>query len=328
MSDYNQIVERTGLSAALNRPEYLNEIFEGTISQSAVLRMGRRLPNMARQKTEMTVLDSLPSAYFVSGDTGLKKTTKQAWKGKTLHAEELACIVPMPKAVLDDTDIQLSDISIRISEACAATIDDAVIFGNSLPNTWMTTTAGVSQSIVTGATAAGNTVESGSGIDLYDDILGTGGVFSKVEADRYRVDAWAANPLFASQYRHVRVDRTNTGAGMPLFVNNDGGGVARLDGIGGVIVDHEKWDDTQAVLIAGNSRQLVFAFRQELTFDLFDTGVINDDEGAIVYNLLQQDMVAFRAVMRIGVQIANPVHRGATVEANRYPFAVLTPAGT
>ena len=41
-------------------------------------------------------------------------------------------------------------------------------------------------------------------------------------------------------------------------------------------------------------------------------------------NLAQQDMVALRVVMRLGVQIANPVTRRKGKAG--YPFAVLEPA--
>jgi hypothetical protein len=44
-----------------------------------------------------------------------------------------------------------------------------------------------------------------------------------------------------------------------------------------------------------------------------------------VYNLAQQDMVALRAVMRIGWQVPNPINRVEETEANRYPFALLIP---
>lgn len=37
----------------------------------------------------MPVLDMLPIAYFVNGDTGQKKTTKQAWDKKFITAEEI-----------------------------------------------------------------------------------------------------------------------------------------------------------------------------------------------------------------------------------------------
>ena len=44
-------------------------------------------------------------------------------------------------------------------------------------------------------------------------------------------------------------------------------------------------------------------------------------------NLAQQDMVALRAVMRVGWQLPNPVNNVNTNAATRYPFAALLPAG-
>jgi hypothetical protein len=54
--------------------------------------------------------------------------------------------------------------------------------------------------------------------------------------------------------------------------------------------------------------------------------VIQDGTGAIVYNLAQQDMVALRAVMRLGWQVPNPITRLQTTTADRYPIAVYLPA--
>ena len=51
--------------------------------------------------------------------------------------------------------------------------------------------------------------------------------------------------------------------------------------------------------------------------------IIQNTDGSIAYNLAQQDMVALRCVMRLGVQIAIPATRRKGV--NGYPFAVLTP---
>jgi len=53
----------------------LFEIIQGVVTESAVLRMGCRLPNMSSNKYRMPVLDMLPMAYFVNGDSGQKKTT-------------------------------------------------------------------------------------------------------------------------------------------------------------------------------------------------------------------------------------------------------------
>jgi len=44
----------------------------------------------------------------------------------------------------------------------------------------------------------------------------------------------------------------------------------------------------------------------------------------IQYNLMQDDMVALRAVMRIGVALPNPINRANGTKSTRCQFAVLT----
>ena len=51
----------------------------------------------------MPVVSALPTAYFVSGATGLKQTTEVNWADVTLTAEELAVIVPVPQSAFDDS---------------------------------------------------------------------------------------------------------------------------------------------------------------------------------------------------------------------------------
>ena len=49
--------------------------------------------------------------------------------------------------------------------------------------------------------------------------------------------------------------------------------------------------------------------------------------GNILYNLMQNDMVALRAVMRLGWEIPNPINAYNVGLENAFPFAVYAPAG-
>jgi len=122
-------IDRTGAEALIPE-ERAREIIQGTVEQSAVLSMGRRLANMTTKQTKLPVLDSLPIAYFVDGDNGQKKTTKQAWDKKVIYAEEIAVIVPIPEAVLDDADYDIwGEVRPRVQEAFGKVIDEAVLKG-------------------------------------------------------------------------------------------------------------------------------------------------------------------------------------------------------
>ena len=85
------------------------------------------------------------------------------------------------------------------------------------------------------------------------------------------------------------------------------------------------FDKAEALLISGDFSQLVYSIRQDITFKLFTEGVVQNTDGSIAYNLMQNDMVALRAVMRLGWEIPNPVNAMAKDKAKRFPFAVLTP---
>ena len=82
-------------------------------------------------------------------------------------------------------------------------------------------------------------------------------------------------------------------------------------------------------MISGDFSQLAYSIRQDITFKLFDQGIIQDpDTGDILYNLMQNDMVALRAVMRLGWEIPNPINAMVPDKTKRCPFAILTGAAS
>ncbi|MFR4123076.1 MAG: phage major capsid protein, partial [Clostridium sp.] len=90
---------------ALIREQIVSTIFQDAPKQSVFMGMARKLPNMTSKQTRIRVLDFLPTAYWVDGDTGMKQTTRQAWDNVYLTAGELAVIVPIPEAVFDDAEM-------------------------------------------------------------------------------------------------------------------------------------------------------------------------------------------------------------------------------
>ena len=306
------IIDRSGADSLIPVQE-ANEIIQGTITQSAVLSRGRKLANMTSKQYKVPVLDMLPIAYFVNGDTGQKKTTKQAWDKKFIVAEEIAVIVPIPESVLDDSEYDIwAEVKPRVTEAFGKVIDGAVLFGTEKPSTWR-------DGVVATATKAGTVVTYGTGDDLYDKIMSEDGVIAKVEDCGYFVNGHMADISMRAKLRGLK--DTN---GNPIFKSDMQGSTNyALDGSPMNFPNNGAFDKSKAIMISGDFSQLVYAIRQDITFKLFTEGVVQNTDGTIAYNLMQNDMVALRAVMRLGWEIPNPINSLKTDKTKRCPFAVL-----
>ena len=280
------IIDRSGAEALIPTQES-NEIIQGAITQSAVLSRGRRLANMTSRQYKMPVLDMLPIAYFVNGDTGQKQTTKQQWDKKYITAEEIAVIVPIPEAVLDDSEYDIwAEVRPRITEAFGKVIDSAILFGVNKPTSWR-------NDVVATATAAGAIVTLGSADNLYDKIMSEDGVIAKVENCGYFVNGHMADISMRAKLRGLK--NTN---GDPLFKSDlQGSTQYALDGSPMVFPNNGAFDKSKALMISGDFSQLVYSIRQDITFKLFTEGVVQNTDGSIAYNLMQNDLVALRAVM-------------------------------
>lgn len=307
------IIDRTGAESLIPTQE-ANDIIQGVVTQSAVLSRGRKLPNMTSRQYRIPVLDMLPVAYFVNGDTGQKQTTKQAWDKKFITAEEIAVIVPIPESVLDDSEYDIwGEVRPRIVEAFGQKIDGAVLFGVDKPSTWR-------DDVVSTATTAGAVVALGSADPLYDKIMGEDGVIAKVEQSGYFVNGHMADISMRAKLRGLK--DTN---GNPIFKSDmQTGTTYSLDGSPMNFPNNGAFDKSKALMISGDFRQLVYSIRQDITFKLFTEGVIQNPDGTIAYNLMQNDMVALRAVMRLGWEIPNPINALQKDKTKRCPFAIMT----
>ena len=310
------IVNRTDLSGLIPEP-VTREIIQGVTEGSAVLQMGRRLPNMTSKTQTMNVLDMLPTAYFVNGDTGIKQTTKMKWDKKKIYAEEIAVIVPIPEAVLDDADYDIwGEVRPRLVEAFGKVIDSAILFGTNKPTSWR-------DSVLDTCKKAGSVVAATPYI--YDDIMAEGGVIAKVEESGYLV-----NGIMSAIQMRAKLRGLKDLNGVPLFKTDMQGATPyALDGSPMYFPRNGAFDTTKALMFAGDWTELVYSIRQDITFKIFDQGIVQDpSDNSIVYNLMQNDMVALRAVMRLGWEIPNPKSAYNDNIANPCPFAVYAPAGT
>jgi HK97 family phage major capsid protein len=294
---------------ALFEPDVMSEIIEGTVKQSAVLSMFRRLPNMTSNKMKMRVLDSLPMAYWVDAETnnGRKKLTKMAWDNKFITAEEIAVIVPIKEDVLDDANYDIwADVKPRIFEAFGKTIDNAVLTGVNKPK-------GFRADLLSSVLNAGAVVTQGADQTLYSAI---NDAMVKVEESGYNPTGLIGGVGVKGQFR-MMLDTS----GQPI-AGTEIGNLPKY------YVDNGAWDKDKALMVIGDFNQAVYSIRQDITYKILDQAIIQDPAtGEILYNLAQEDMVALRVVMRLGWEIPNPINALNPDEATRFPFATIAKNG-
>lgn len=316
MGDYDQSI--SGGDLAGNIPvEYVPEIMKGTTENSNAMRLASRLPDMPTATRIMPVLDSLPLAYFSSGEAALAKTTDVKWRNVTVTAEELNVIVPIPMTAFDDANQPIwPRVQPLIVQAAGKAIDAAVFYGTNKPASWPA-------AIVTAAAAVSDgthVVSLAAQDDMYEALLGEAGVLSKLEAEGFMATGHVAHTSMRGKLRSVR-----DAEGQPLFRN--GMNEATRYVLDGSPIDFPTNGSVVAgssLMISGQWTELVYAMRQDITWFVANQGVIQDGNGAIQFNLFQQRMVALMLTMRLGFALPNPVNALEPTEANRYPFAVLT----
>lgn len=300
---------------ALIEPQIQKAILQDVPKSSIFMQLAKKLPNMTSRQTKMRVLDLLPMSYWVDGDTGYKQTSRQAWDNVFMYAEELAVIVPIPEAILADSDIDiLGEVTPRVLESIGIRVDSAAIFGNNMPKSW-------GMSIIDRARIAGNNVKVESGQDYYDVILGEDGVFAKIEEMGYGVNGTVADLSMKAKLRGLRDSNKQ-----PIFKNDMQGATNyALDGTPMYFPENGAFDKSQAQMLAGDWSKAVYSIRQDIQTKILTESVIQDPVSKeIVYNLAQQDMIALRVTFRLGWALPNPATR---LDENREscPFAYLEP---
>jgi hypothetical protein len=191
-----------------------------------------------------------------------------------------------------------------------------VFFGTNAPSSFPT-------NITTATVNAGNAVTEGSAATAGGYFGDVDALYGKVEADGFDVTGWAGAVSAKSKLRTARDSQ-----GRKLDVGRVDGNVATLDGFDIAYPMRGLWPTASGSprLFGGDWGQFVVGVRQDITFKLLDQAVIQDNTGAIVYNLPQQDLRAIRLTFRVGWQVANTINNDQPTESARYPLgALLTP---
>lgn len=310
----------SGVTDPLVPQPLINEIIQELPTQCATLNLARQVP-MSTTTQRQPVLQLLPQAYFVNQgipDQGLKETTQQEWDNVDLVVEEIAAIVPVPDSYIADASIDIwGQLKPRLIEAIGKLIDQACLFGVGRPSTW-------SPAIVPASIAAGNRIVSGTGSDLPQDMAKLAELLTKEGISN--VSGWAVRPGF--KWRMIQT-RSGGATQIPIYQPDlqdaQGGNVY---GMPMREVNNGSWNPTIADLLLGDWSKAICGMRQDITFKMFDQGVLSDTSGKVIWNSMQQDGQAMRVVMRMAFATANPVTTLRPTLTNRYPFGILgAPAG-
>lgn len=309
MPNFSNIIGSADVSDAMLPDQIIDEIIKSAPQQSAILSRVRHIP-MSTKKAKQPVLNSLPMAYWVNGNPGLAQTTEADWKDAYITAEEIAAIVPIPRALLDDADVPLwEEVKPLLNEAVGGKVDAAGLFGTDKPESWP-------EGIVPAAIAAGNTVVRGTGKDLGVDIASLGEMLS---LQGYAMDGFASRPGMQWQLRGLR-----NAQGDPIYTQTLAG--APESGLYGWPlneVGNGAWDQTKAEIVGADWTKYVVGMRRDITYDIYKEGVISDENGKVVLNLMQQQCYALVVTARIGFACAKPKTR----LNGKYPAGVILPAG-
>jgi HK97 family phage major capsid protein len=300
---YDTIISRTDADALIPK-DVADQVIAAATQESAALSLFRNVQLSSKLAT-MPVLSALPISYWVNGDTGLKQTSEAAWAGVTLTAEELATIIPIPEAVVDDSSFDVwAELRPALAEAIAQTLDAAAIGGISKPASWPA-------AVVPAAIAAGNAVELGTATVEEGGVTGDlDSAFDLVEADGYTVTGIAAVSAMRGLLRKAR----------------DAGGNKLADvgsgQINGVPIEYMIAGTVPATTraVVGDFNLAVVGIRKDITYKLLDQAVITDAGGLVIFNLPQQDMVAMRVTARYAYATAVPATRTG---GSGFPFSVL-----
>ena len=274
------------------------EMIAAAERQSVALQLGRRLV-MPSGLLSIPVVSFLPVAGFVNPRYGGRKpATKIEWTAQQVVAEELACVLAIPNAFIDDAGYPIwEQVRPIVATAMADALDAAILFGTGAPAGFPA--GGIAG--LAGAAQAGPTA-----VEANDAAAAV------VEAAGGVPDGIAAGSQIGTALRAAYRD---------VGVTPDQAPAASIYGWPVVVVP--TWDSTKGDALVGDWDYLLVGVREDVTFDLSSEAIIQDNAGVILANAFQEDLTAMRCYMRVGIAIGQPL--GPKGALTPFEFADWTP---
>jgi hypothetical protein len=252
-------------------------------TESVTLTLGNTI-RMPEGLASIPVVSALPTAGFVNPRFGGRKpATKIEWTSEQIVPEEIACALAIPSAFVDDAGFPVWDqVRPMLASAIARVLDDAVLFGNgepaSFPPTGVAGTPPPDHSLpgdAPGAISLGMAAIEATGLIPNGIASGANiGVALRSKYDQLMVtpDAAPAGTIY----------------GLPVATT-------------------PVWDSAAGDAIVGDWTKLIVGVRQDIRFDTSEDAILQDGAGAIIANAFQDDLVAMRCYLRVGVAIGVPL---------------------
>lgn len=263
--------------------EVADNIVKKVVRGSSALRLGKTV-EMNSEEMSCPVMTDGVSAYWV-GEGKRIHTSKPTWITPKLKAKKLAIIIPVTKEKLQDSTIDvMEELEDSIAEAFYCALDAAAFFGINSP---------FEKNIFDVAVAGENVIVAGTNRTLDMD---ASDAMSLVEDAGFDVNGFAAHYGIKNSLRKLRDANGNT-----LFV--PGTDTSNFFNEPIEFSRNGAWDKKKAEMITGDWEKLLCGVRSGIEYEILKEATLMDtlDEDGKPISLAEQDLVAVKATMRVGL---------------------------
>jgi len=286
---------------------YSHVLLDAAVASSTCLQAFPTV-NMGTRLTHMPVLATLPTAGWVTAEgptdpLAVKPTSDMSWQDLTLVAEEIAVIIPIPEAVLDDATVDvITEVTTRGGEAIGKVLDAAVLFGLNKPASW------TSKDLHQAAHDATQYTAITTGAANANDIVGAVTQAAKTIAGKGLIPDTIVAPLT------LRYDVANIrdSMGAPIFRDEQFAGFNTSFNRNGA------WNATLASLLVVDSSRIRIGVRQDIQVKLLDQATVG------TVNLAERDMIGIRMKARYAYVLGVST---TSLGTNAVPVAAVVPSG-